>query len=274
MVSILIIALMELLLSLTAAPGIFADDPSPAVIFNAAGPPPKRLFEGLTLEERALARQKEAMFQRWLQTTGGIQRGEGEIGILTIYYKALNVPTREQERYYWCGPAVGQEILLYLGRWYSQNYLAGPWNPAAGQYGMETTEQEGTYVWKLARTLNALDNGAVPSWWVWEYANANGDQDFIVNKLVWDLGYNLPQVNRVLTNPPGPVRLRGFVGNYGHYIVSHGYWYYPPYVDKILYTNSYEDPYNGSETSLGRYWWPTDWVTYCTTVYNGGWIIW
>ena len=138
---------------------------------------------------------------------------------------------------------------------------------------MDTINDGFTWCWKLARTLNQLDGNSVPSWWVWEsmYLNWNGDS--MVNKLVWDLDHDLPQINRVHTNPPGPSRLKGFVGNYGHYIVSHGYNYNPPYQDKILYTNSYEDFQNGSDTSLGRWWWRTDWVTYCTTEHGGGWII-
>jgi hypothetical protein len=165
-------------------------------------------------------------------------------------------------------------MLLYLGQSYSQSYLAGPYDPSRGLYGTETTSQEGTYIWKLARTLNALDGNSVPSWWVWTSWNANYSQTAIVDKLLYDLDHNLPQANRVKTNPGGGYKLKGFVGNYGHYITCHGYWYTSPSWDKILYTNSFEDPNNGSDTSLGRWWWPTVQVTYCNTVHQGGWIVW
>jgi hypothetical protein len=140
---------------------------------------------------------------------------------------------------------------------------------------METEALETTYVWRYARTLNALDGDAVPPDWVWEYLNANGNQQTIVDKLKWDLDRNLPQVNRAHTKPDASHGLKGYVTNYGHYIALCGY-NYQPYagINNIMYTDSYEDPTNGSLTSLGRWWHPTGQVTYCTAEFDGGWIIW
>ncbi len=254
-----------LLLALLSASttSVMADEPSPApnpVVFNAAGPSPDELYLGMTPEQRDLALKKEAA-------------SESLVTVASDYYKSLDVPYYQQETSYWCGPASGKGILDYLGKVYSQSYLAGPYNPSLGQYGMETTEAEGTYVWKYARTLNDLDGDAVPPSWVWEYLNAAGSQQTIVDKLKTDLNSNLPQVNRTLTKPDSSHGLRGFVCNYGHYIALCGLDQSAS-TDSIRYTNSYEDPCNGTDTSLGRWWWPTSQVAYCTAVYDGGWIIW
>ncbi|NPV49494.1 MAG: hypothetical protein HPY69_21325 [Armatimonadetes bacterium] len=261
----LLSGLLVLVLLFAGTISAMADKPAPPsdpVVFNAAGPSPDELYLGMTPEQRELALKKEA--------------ASASYGVTTLnYYKWLDVPVREQETDYWCGPASGKSILDYLGKVYTQSYLAGPYNPSQGQYGMETTQADGTIVWKYARTLNDLDGDAVPPDWVWEYLNVNGNQQTLIDKLKWDLDRNLPQVNRSRMHPDESHYLKGFVTNYGHYIALCGYDYRPDYgMDNICYTNSYEDPNNGSDTSLGRWWWPTGKVTYCNVVWDGGWIIW
>ena len=256
-----VLLLLALLLT-SAIPPVMADKPSPEPTpeaSNPAGPAPSELYLGMTPEERDLAIKKEADCKSQVSVNS------------PYYYKSLDVPYYEQERGYWCGPASGRGILVYLGQTaYTQSYLAGPYDPGRGLYGMETTEKDGTFVWKYARTLTDLD-GKPSTTWVWSYVNNNGSVSNYKMHLKYDLNNNMPQANRDKTLVDG-YYLKGFVNLYYHYIVACGLDEDPLNgFDDVRYTNSYENP--GPETSLGRWWWPASHVANCNVKYEGGWVV-
>ncbi len=89
--------------------------------FDPTGPTPSAPYLGMTTEQRELAIKKEAAVA---------SGSEVSIQSFDPYYKSLDVPYYQQEKSYWCGPASAKGILTYLGKSYTQTYLAGPWDPA------------------------------------------------------------------------------------------------------------------------------------------------
>jgi hypothetical protein len=175
----------------------------------------------------------------------------GPIQLSYNIYQEVSVPTYQQEKGYWCGPATNQQILASprINRTYSQLTLAGE---------MGTTT-DGTVVGNMRNNLNthtiydATVAPNMPSGWIW-IASPPGNVTNFVNQHREDLSQNLPSVfNPRGKHPTQSLYLVGWTSDGGHFVAGAGYreddW---ALISEVKYVDPYQNP--STNASLGAHW--------------------
>jgi len=144
-----IIALVTVILLLSVSSiTAFADD-GPSKALNPRDPQAKR-----TASERAVIAAKEerlndhwAAQRRWLDAKGGITTMSiPDPGGSWPYSRTLSVSPRQQEQWYWCGPASTQAVQLFRNGSMSSQYTIAVFQ--------NTINDGQTYVWRERDGLN------------------------------------------------------------------------------------------------------------------------
>ncbi len=121
--------------------------------------------------------------------------------------KVLPVPLKKQINDYYCGPACARMTLLYLGKDVTQSALGNQ---------MGTTQNDGTYVYRMTNALNARLGGNKYQY-VLTSALSFGEG------LTYSIDKNRPVICHVMTGRLPNYQPSGH--NTGHYIVAKGYYY-------------------------------------------------
>jgi len=262
-----------LALSLVTSVPASADPPGPYLALNNNDP-----ASALSPQERATLAAKERLFQdhwrqhRKIQSAGG---GPSPYSIpnpggswpLSV---TLGVSPKQQELYYYCGPASTQAVESYSkqGSFHSQGTIAVTEN---------TNNDLSTYVWRDRVGLNTYVQ--MPSGFVYaEYQPASDGEWWA--RLQEDIaGYGLPQVVTVAPHdsdatawlPSWPNAITA-----GHFIVLGGYYGYNSSDSGASVT--YADSSGGFSGGTGTYSTSSTTMRYVIVKTNaqhaGNWIIW
>lgn len=92
---------------------------------------------------------------------------KGEVSLLGIVQKVLNVPLYGQQTTYYCSPASAQMILSYHGYWYTQAQIAN---------AMGTTTS-GTPIGNIPTGIEEVTNYQVDAWndWLWGWGTVTSE---------------------------------------------------------------------------------------------------
>lgn len=187
-------------------------------------------------------RQLKKSYQKYLQTKNlmisdiAIQPASNEIVPYGFCYndRTLNVPTYQQERNHWCGPAAVKETLQFLnGSSLTQAQYAS---------NMQTDADGSTIVYKLTNELNRRQSRHT-----YQYEDVTSESRFtqILIADVMDSDVGVPFILHALTGS-----LYRYNGNtLRHYLVVNG-GNMPQ--QKVTYVDSWNADY-GRGTTLGRY---------------------
>ncbi len=187
-------------------------------------------------------KQLNDSYQKYLQTKdlmisdNGIQTTNNAVIRKGFCYndRTLNVPTYQQERNHWCGPAAVKETLQFLnGSSLTQAQYAS---------NMQTDADGSTFVYKLTNELNARQSKHT-----YQYEDVTNESRFtqILIADVMDSDVGVPFILHALTGS-----LYRYNGNtLHHYLVVNG-GNMPQ--QKVTYVDSWNYDY-GRGTTLGRY---------------------
>lgn len=126
---------------------------------------------------------------------------------LSTSSRILDIPTYQQERYYWCGPANIKQVIQYMtGSSDSQSTYAS---------SMGTNSSDGTYVYKMANELNKRQ-----SIHTYTYTQmSSSSKQTLANNIVFSTDFGRPCIFHSRTQ-----YLYMYNGNsLGHYLTCRGY---------------------------------------------------
>ncbi|MBU5428237.1 C39 family peptidase [Tissierella pigra] len=157
-------------------------------------------FEQIEVQEQIKSQNEVSEKYFNMKRSQRLQKFYGNIQPYSYDSKRLNVPLRQQEETYYCGPASAQMTILYLqGQSPTQRTLASNMG----------TDKTGTMVYRLAQELNKYSR--------YEYTNT--DSSNFVNDLIYSIDKGKPIIAHVrassLPHSPG--------AGSGHFIVNTGY---------------------------------------------------
>lgn len=130
--------------------------------------------------------------------------------IPNVYNQLNNYPVHQQEKSYWCGPAVAQGVIEFSrGYTLSQSSLAER---------MNTNSDSGTYVYILSQTLTDIAGAAHE--YGYEYISTSASDSKIYNIVRDSINSYVPVVLHARTRT-----LYKYNGkNLGHYLTAIGYY--------------------------------------------------
>jgi Peptidase_C39 like family len=107
--------LKKLSLSLLVAGAVFMSSNGLSAYAEGTGDNPIFTEDIKNAEQKKMEQEKEKDFKAWKEKNKTTK--DGEIGTYVIpggTYKAISVPSFEQETSFWCGPATTKQVLHYL----------------------------------------------------------------------------------------------------------------------------------------------------------------
>ena len=129
--------------------------------------------------------------------------------------KVLGYQFQWQENGYYCGPAATRIALTALGKYYSQNYLAGR---------LGTTTNGTNSAADTTRVMNEL--GGYPQFYATKWIPGNMATQQEINRLQWDVNYDINHGFPIVANVVGSAMDTDgdwHTYNGGHYLTVVGY---------------------------------------------------